>query len=49
MNITYQCAETFYEGIRELTLAGLSFEACRESLTIQVSSNASDFHSKWGR
>ena len=49
MNITYQCSKSFYEGIVELTLAGLSFEACRQSLTIQVSSNASDFHSKWGR
>ena len=49
MNISYQCPKTFYEGILELKLAGLSFEACRQSLTIQVSSSASDFHSKWER
>jgi hypothetical protein len=36
MNINYQCSDTFYEGIKELTVLGLSFEACRGSLTIQV-------------
>lgn len=38
-NITYSCSHDFYQGIKELARLGVSFEAYRDSLTIQIATS----------